>query len=107
MGAIGSLTLINILLKLSISLDDGNEEGDVLFHKVLETKDGTGRTVFLQAVYSGAVDIVKILAERGSDIDVKDNNGNGAMKIAKETLPEVLRKPMVKQLKVLLLLLVV
>lgn len=98
-AAIKSLTLINILLKLSISLDDTGE--DVLFHEVLEKKDSTGRTVFLQAVYSGSVDIVKVLSDRGSDIHAKDNQGNTAIKVANETLPEHVKKPMLKLLKTL------
>ena len=98
-AAIKSMTLINILLKLSISLDDTGE--DVLFHEVLEKKDSTGRTVFLQAVYSGSVDIVKVLSDRGSDIHAKDNQGNTAIKVADETLPEHVKKPMLKLLKTL------
>lgn len=50
------------------------KEKDKFFYDILEATDITGKTPYLQAIYSCHFDLVELLANRGCEINIHDNN---------------------------------
>jgi len=59
------------------------EPQDKFFNAVLEAKDLTGKTPYLQAIYSCHFEIVEELCLRGAKINICDSNKNYPLEIAR------------------------